>query len=86
MASGHMRFLALRSDQQLPRKFRETYVYQVDVQCDRCRQVTYQLHAPVLETEADQVRAQSAWLSGYLPDTCPAHPEHFFTPDRPRQN
>lgn len=79
---GTMRFLALRSDQQLPKKLRKHYVYKADVQCDRCRAITYQLHTPVLETEEDEVEAQKAWLTGFLYDTCPAHPEHFLTPDR----
>jgi hypothetical protein len=81
--SKAMQFLALRSDRPLPRQFQETFVPKLDVECYKCKALTYQLHAPILETEADQIQAQGEWLNAYLPKVCPDHHDYFFTPDRP---
>jgi hypothetical protein len=78
-----MQFLAVRSDRPVPLEFRGKYVHKVDVECDGCGTVTYQLHAPLLETELDQVYAQGEWLNKHLLKTCPEHPDFFLTPDRP---
>jgi hypothetical protein len=83
---GHplvVQFLAVRSDRPVPREFQGHYVHKQDVDCHLCRIVTYQLHAPILETEVDQIPAQSEWLNAHLPKTCPNHPDYLITPDRP---
>ncbi len=78
-----MQFVALRSDRPLPPEFRENYVHVRDVECQKCKRVTYQLYAPILETEPEQVRAQAEWLIAHLPKVCPDHPDWFLTLDRP---
>jgi hypothetical protein len=78
-----MQFLAVRSDRFVPLEHRDKYVHKLDVECHKCRKVTYQLRAPLLETEAEQVYAQRRWLATHLPTTCPEHPDWFLTPDRP---
>ena len=78
-----MQFLALRSDRPLPLEFRDKYIHKLDVECHKCKMVTYQLRAPILETEADQVQAQGEWLNKHLPTACPDHPDWILTPDRP---
>ena len=79
-----MQFLALRSDRQMPLEFRDKYIHKLDVECRKCSKVTYQLHAPILETEADVVQAQGRWLDKFLPKQCPGHPDFLLTPDRPK--
>lgn len=79
-----MQFFALRSDRPIPLEFQNKYVHKLDIECHKCNKVTYQLHAPFLETEFDQVQAQGEWLNEYLPTACPNHPDYLLTPDRPR--
>jgi hypothetical protein len=78
-----MQFLAVRSDRPVPREFEGKFVHKLDVECHKCNNVTYQLHAPHLETETSAVQAQGEWLNEYLPTRCPDHPDHILTPDRP---
>jgi len=78
-----MQYLALRSDRQMVPEFYGKYVHKLDVECPRCNKVTYQLHAPILETEDEQVQAQGEWLDEYLQKECPFHPDFLLTPDRP---
>jgi hypothetical protein len=77
-----MQFLAVRSDRPVPLEYRGKYIHKIDVECSKCGK-TYHLHAPVLETEAEQVFAQEMWLNDHLPKKCPDHPDWFLTPDRP---
>jgi hypothetical protein len=78
-----MQFLAVRLDRPLPPEYKDSYVHKLDVKCYECGRVTYQLYAPILETEADQVQAQGEWLNAHLPKVCSEHPDWFLTPDRP---
>jgi hypothetical protein len=78
-----MRFLAVRSDRPVAPELRGKYFHKLDVECYKCSRITYQLHAPFLETEADQVQAQGEWLNSHLPKVCPNHPDWLLTPDRP---
>lgn len=78
-----MQFLAVRSDRPVPQELRDKYVHKLDVECYKCNRITYQLHAPLLETEDDQVQAQGELLNAHLPKVCPDHPDWFLTPDRP---
>jgi hypothetical protein len=79
-----MQFFALRSDRPISLEFQDKYVHKLDIECHKCNKVTYQLHAPFLETESDQVQAQGEWLNDYLPTACPNHPDYLLTPDRAR--
>ena len=79
-----MQFLSLRSDRQILPEFDDRYVHMLDVECPKCNKIVYQLYAPMLETEAEQVQAQREWLNAYLPKVCPEHPDFFLTPDRPQ--
>jgi hypothetical protein len=78
-----MQFLAPRSDRQMLPQFYGKYVHRLDVECPRCNKVTYQPHAPLLETEDEQVQGQREWLNEYLQKECPFHPDFLLTPDRP---
>jgi hypothetical protein len=64
--------------------FRGKYIHQQDIQWQKCRNVTFQLWAPLLETDTKQIRAQIQWLNAYLAEVCPDHPGWFLTPDQPR--
>jgi hypothetical protein len=82
-----MQHLAVRSDRKPPVWAKDKYVLKLDMQCPVCKSVTYQLWAPVLETEKEAVEGQMGWLASYLPKACigkpDAHPDWFLTIDRP---
>ena len=61
-----MQFLAPRSDRQMLPQFYGKYVHRLDVEYPRYNKVTYQPHAPLLETEDEQVQGQREWLNEYL--------------------
>jgi hypothetical protein len=79
-----MQFLALRSNRPIPAELNDgKYVHKVDVKCRKCNRVVYQLRAPLLEAESEQVQAQSEWLHAHLSKMCPEHRDWLLTPHRP---
>jgi hypothetical protein len=77
-----MQFLAVKSDQPVPRELRGQYVETLEIECMRCAQVRYHLYAPIAGTDPEQIKAHGIWLDEHLPTVCPTHLDWFLTPDR----
>ena len=75
-----MQFLAIRTDVQPTAEVWRNFVHKVNIPCFTCKEITYQLWAP-LEHEDAMVETQTDWLKKQLPSVCPVHPDWFRTED-----
>ena len=79
-----MQFVVTATDVDVVAVGGDNYTHVNDVKCPKCPMI-YQLWAPILETEASEVQAQTEWLTKHMAKTCPKHDaDKFLTPDRPR--
>ena len=82
-STKEMQFLAVKSDQPVPRELQDQYVDTLEIECIQCAQVRYHLYAPTSGTDPEQIQAHGIWLDEHLPTVCPTHLDWFLTPDRP---
>jgi hypothetical protein len=76
-----MQFLAVKSDQPVPRELKHQYARTLEVECIKCGQVRYHLYSPGSETDPAEIQAHAIWLDEHLPQVCPTHLDWFLTPD-----